>query len=286
MKKISTESLVNSLKEIHGDKYDYSKVEYTRYHDPIILICPVHGEIRPIVSNLLKGHGCKRCACKAQGKHRRDSEWSDKDVHYLINNYNTKTLGFLAEKFHKDYRTVREKIKDLGLQPNTRKNFSYQEIPGYVWTRLLRNAETRIIGVSINISDIWEKFLLQDRKCALTGWPIEFSHNRSENTASIDRIDSNLPYTKENIQIVHKDLNKFKMHHELEWFYHMCKSVYLKLRKEYETCQQSGEWEYDYWNDTKHPALFRGDKYDIMQQKKQQQDELNEILNSLHGSSE
>lgn len=52
---------IERAKEIHGDKYDYSKVEYKDSHTNVCIICPKHGEfyIRP--NDHLFGHGCGKC---------------------------------------------------------------------------------------------------------------------------------------------------------------------------------------------------------------------------------
>lgn len=35
-----TENFINKAKQIHGDKYDYSKVEYVNNHTKVCIICP------------------------------------------------------------------------------------------------------------------------------------------------------------------------------------------------------------------------------------------------------
>ena len=56
-----TEEFIQKAKLVHGDKYDYSKVEYVNSHTKINIICPDHGifEIRP--TNHLCGIGCAKC---------------------------------------------------------------------------------------------------------------------------------------------------------------------------------------------------------------------------------
>ncbi len=44
-------------------------------------------------------------------------------------------------------------------------------------------------------------------------------------TASLDRIDSSRGYTLDNIQWVHKDLNKMKTNYPNDYFIKMCKYV-------------------------------------------------------------
>lgn len=35
---------IEEARKVHGDKYDYSKVEYKRAHDKMCIICSKHGE--------------------------------------------------------------------------------------------------------------------------------------------------------------------------------------------------------------------------------------------------
>lgn len=39
-KKITTEQFIEKARKIHGDKYDYSKVEYTKANKKVCIICP------------------------------------------------------------------------------------------------------------------------------------------------------------------------------------------------------------------------------------------------------
>ena len=55
------EEFVNKAKEIHNDKYDYSKVEYVNSSTKVCIICPKHGEFWQTPSNHLKGQGCPIC---------------------------------------------------------------------------------------------------------------------------------------------------------------------------------------------------------------------------------
>ena len=44
MKKLTTIDFIIRAKEVHGDKYDYSKVEYVNNKTKVCIICPEHGE--------------------------------------------------------------------------------------------------------------------------------------------------------------------------------------------------------------------------------------------------
>ncbi len=57
----NTESFIKKAREIHGDKYDYSKVEYRDCYENILIICPEHGEFWQKPYKHLHGNGCPKC---------------------------------------------------------------------------------------------------------------------------------------------------------------------------------------------------------------------------------
>lgn len=42
------EYFINQIKEVHGDRYDYSKVNYINSNNKIIIICKNHGEFQQL----------------------------------------------------------------------------------------------------------------------------------------------------------------------------------------------------------------------------------------------
>ncbi len=60
--KSNTQDFIEKAKLIHGEKYDYSKVEYIKNHKKVIIICKTHEyEFLQAPSNHLIGHGCMKC---------------------------------------------------------------------------------------------------------------------------------------------------------------------------------------------------------------------------------
>jgi very-short-patch-repair endonuclease len=59
--KSNTENFIIKAKETHGNKYDYSKVNYTTAHGNVTIICPKHGEFIQNGNGHLKGQGCPVC---------------------------------------------------------------------------------------------------------------------------------------------------------------------------------------------------------------------------------
>lgn len=58
---VTTESFIVEAKEIYGDRYDYSKVDYKNRDHRVTIICPVHGEFQLYAREHLDGKGCPKC---------------------------------------------------------------------------------------------------------------------------------------------------------------------------------------------------------------------------------
>ena len=55
------EKFIEKATQVHGGKYDYSKVDYKKCSEPVIIICPEHGEIKQKPQHHLIGCGCPEC---------------------------------------------------------------------------------------------------------------------------------------------------------------------------------------------------------------------------------
>jgi hypothetical protein len=85
----------------------------------------------------------------------------------------------------------------------------------------------RTIGVSINSFDLLHQLEKQDFKCAYTGENLNVLNVlKSKSNASVDRIDSLLDYTKDNIQWVTKDVNRMKNIFSDKNFLDTCFKIY------------------------------------------------------------
>ncbi|GIV43863.1 MAG: hypothetical protein KatS3mg035_0986 [Bacteroidia bacterium] len=60
-KTYNTFEFIQKSKKIHGNKYDYSLVDYKYCKDKIIIICPKHGEFKQTPNAHWAGKGCSRC---------------------------------------------------------------------------------------------------------------------------------------------------------------------------------------------------------------------------------
>jgi hypothetical protein len=59
--RMTTEQFIIKAKAIHGDKYEYSLVDYQGSTKKIIIICAFHGQFSQEANSHLQGHGCRIC---------------------------------------------------------------------------------------------------------------------------------------------------------------------------------------------------------------------------------
>lgn len=62
--------IINELKKIHRNKYDYSKTICVNSKSKIKIICPQHGEFCQTVNNHKRGQGCSEC----NGNRKKDKK--------------------------------------------------------------------------------------------------------------------------------------------------------------------------------------------------------------------
>ena len=58
---VTTESFIAEAKEIYGDRYDYSKVDYKNRDHRVTVVCPIHGDFQIYAREHLDGKGCPKC---------------------------------------------------------------------------------------------------------------------------------------------------------------------------------------------------------------------------------
>ena len=87
MEKLTTETFIKKAIKKHGNKYDYSNVEYINSKTKICIICPIHGEFWQTPAMHLYGNGCPKCKAKKQGDmHRKTNEQFIKEARAVHGN--------------------------------------------------------------------------------------------------------------------------------------------------------------------------------------------------------
>lgn len=152
-----------------------------------------------------------------------------------------KVIGFISKKGVKSlvkcqcecgkihsivkHRLLNNKTNSCGCQKRTQNTGAINS--GY-FNSIKKGAEGRNMEFNITIEEISKLFELQERKCALTGLQLntyDEHKNKKNMTASLDRIDSEKGYTIDNVQWVHKKINKLKLDFTEEELYYYCKLI-------------------------------------------------------------
>lgn len=106
----------------------------------------------------------------------------------------------------------------------------HEGLSGSFYSQIRNGALSRGLTFNVSMQFLWDMFLMQGEKCALSGVPISLSKapRRSKelvNTASLDRISSLDGYENSNVQWVHKDVNLMKNKFDQPYFVEMCKRI-------------------------------------------------------------
>ena len=72
-KKLTIEEFIAKARAIHGNKYDYSSVEYYRNKNKVEIICTHHGKFSQTPSNHMRGQGCPKCKFDALASRKRST---------------------------------------------------------------------------------------------------------------------------------------------------------------------------------------------------------------------
>ncbi len=65
--KYATTEFIEQARQVHGDKYDYSKAIYKGCAEKMIIICPIHGEFEQSKNHHVDHkHGCQECGNHVQ----------------------------------------------------------------------------------------------------------------------------------------------------------------------------------------------------------------------------
>lgn len=114
----TSDTFIAKAREIHGDKYDYSKVDYKTRRSKVTIVCPEHGEFSQSPSHHLEGNGCQKCA------------------HASMKQSKTLTLDEFLERAHKahgdtyDYGHVKYVNNSTNVTIICREHGPFQQLPG------------------------------------------------------------------------------------------------------------------------------------------------------------
>ena len=96
-KKISLETFLNKAKEIHGNKYNYSKVAFNSVMDKVCIICPEHGEFWQTPNDHVNNkRNCPQCAHRSYKK--TTEEFINESILKFGNKYDYSKVNYISNK--------------------------------------------------------------------------------------------------------------------------------------------------------------------------------------------
>jgi dCMP deaminase len=108
------------------------------------------------------------------------------------------------------------------------------EIPLSHINNTKQNAIKRNFLFTVTPEYLWDLFIKQNKKCALSDIPLQFTPHRSDTStrkdftnASLDRIDNSIGYIEGNVRWVHKKINIMRMALNDEQFLEYCRACFL-----------------------------------------------------------
>ena len=120
-------------------------------------------------------------------------------------------------------RLKNKRVKSCGCWRKRKQNHrwkGYCGISGARVSEIKLRAKKKHLKFNLNAKFLWELYIKQDRKCAITGVYIDL-----DTDGSLDRIDSSKGYTTDNIWWVRKNINKIKLDFSLKDFVSLCEQV-------------------------------------------------------------
>lgn len=143
------------------------------------------------------------------------------DVIWLVRCICGKLIRMAASDFVKKPRREGQAPRSCGCIRKRTRSFKYKgfgDLSGTRWRMIKSKAKDRGLAFEITIEYAWRLFLLQQKRCALTGVSLVLSPSSVDagaSTGSLDRINNDLGYVEGNVQWVHRDIN-FMKHSLLE----------------------------------------------------------------------
>ena len=99
MKRLTTDEFIAKAKKIHGDKYDYSLVEYKNNKNKVKIICTVHGIFEQRASDHMVGYGCNVCGQEVKNENKRKyTNWLKKCNKKYLDKFDYSQVVYINNK--------------------------------------------------------------------------------------------------------------------------------------------------------------------------------------------
>lgn len=157
--KLTTKIFIERSTCVHNGKYDYSKSTYTRRHDNIDIICPIHGKFTQVAHYHLLGYGCKQCGIiqnrKARMKSTEQFIIDARKVHGNRYNYSNveyngahNIISLICEIHGLFKQTATDHLSGCGCPSCTKSGYKSNQ-KGYLYIQLV-NENVYKLGITNN----------------------------------------------------------------------------------------------------------------------------------------
>lgn len=96
---MTTDEFIIKAKLVHGDRYDYSLVDYVNAKTNIIIMCSIHGKFKQNPRVHLRGSGCQQCGKNKSLKAARSIKINWNDYVKKANDKHNNKYQYLEEGF-------------------------------------------------------------------------------------------------------------------------------------------------------------------------------------------
>ena len=96
--KYTNKDFINKSKRIHGDKYDYSLVDYVNARTKVKIICPIHGAFEQLSNNYK--NNCPKCSLEKIKSNTTDFITKSKTIHKNKYDYSSDEFIIKSNKVH------------------------------------------------------------------------------------------------------------------------------------------------------------------------------------------
>ena len=172
-KTVSDEDRISEFREVHGDRYDYSKYTHKKNDGKSIIICPMHGEFGMPSWVHRRGSGCQKCA----GKGLTHEDWLERfrEIHGDYYDYSRFKYSQSRRKSvficpqHGEFRiTPNKHLMGRGCPGCTTRGFN-PALTGYYYVHEILDVSGTVLYYKAGISNDVEKRTRQLEKALPEG---------------------------------------------------------------------------------------------------------------------
>jgi ssDNA-binding Zn-finger/Zn-ribbon topoisomerase 1 len=180
----TTEQFIGEAKNVHKNRYDYSKVEYVGANKPVVIRCRRHGDFKQTPSDHIRNVGCNVCGnVRASRKLSSNKDTFVEKANRVHNSYYTYSQTQYVKAVEKVtitcpvhgnfLQTPSGHLKGSGCRGCNSSGFNFSK-PAILYYLNINNGQAYKIGITNR--SVNERFTIKDLKSI----NVEFIHESSD----------------------------------------------------------------------------------------------------------